>query len=133
MKVETRASIIFILLAALFFVNIPPPEDMNIQDSGQVQETPVNFSPYIIQVNETEHVRDFEGNIIENITRAVNKTIYPEQPKEEKETNILVTLSNLGSMISPSQPMLGWVILALLTYFVIFPILRWIKELIWGG
>lgn len=132
MNKQIQVGIIFILLAALFFVNIPPPEGSDVGGGEQVQEQQLNLTPYTIQINETVNITNFEGKVVDTKVVAVNKTIIPEIPEEEKETNILTIFSNLGGTLWPSSPAGGWIIIFLTVYFVIIPILRWIKELIWG-
>jgi len=127
---RTQIVMVLVLSALLFYVNIPPTSmdsfNLNLTSSAP---SDLNLTQYTIEVNETTPLLDFEGNVIANITRTVNKTITPEVPLE---TNILLVVLNLGGTLFPSQPIVGWVIILSLVYFLIWPLLLGTKRLIWG-
>lgn len=129
---QNRWFVILILLAVLFFVNIPPNIEQLTEKLMQKTEsqntTPINLSSYNQTINKTVIFINEQGQEIGRITQQYNETIIPEAPKQT--TDIKTTVSNLGGRIWPSNPTVGFIILLLVAYFVVWPILKYIKELI---
>lgn len=128
---NSRLLLIMILLSILFYINIPPSNIDQLTENN-LNQTPFNSTPYTQSINKTVIFVDTEGKQIGNITQTVNETVYPQQNVPDNSGNILRSISNLGAIIWPSSPMMGWVIIGIIVYFVLIPLLRWTKELMWG-
>ena len=128
---QGRLLISLMLLAILFYINIPPSEEelsAFLGTSLTSSTAPINTSPYNISVVEETNITDTSGKVIGSVTKEYNKTITPEQPEAEQPKQ--VSLMNVGASIWPSNPVGGLIFLAVVLYLVGLPILKWIKEMI---
>ena len=123
-----------VLLAILFYINIPLSEEelskLSIDQKQSVDNTlsSQNLSPYNISVLEETNITDATGKVIGSITQEYNKTITPELPEEEK--SFQGGLMGIGASIWPSNKIGGLIFLAVVLYVIVWPILRWIKDFI---
>ena len=126
-----RLLLILVLLSILFFVNIPLSNIEKIKTKltgNDVNQTSLNLTPFVQLTNRTTIFVDDSGKEIGSVTQQYNETIIPEVPKQT--TDIKTTISKLGEKLYPSNPLIGWVIIGLVAYFIILPLLKWLKELI---
>lgn len=112
------------LLLLLFYINIPP-DNLSAFLSPQKTNTTV-LAPYNITVNQTTIFKTPEGVELGSVTKQEIKTITPEQP----QASFTSSITNLGAQVWPSQPTGGWVIIIIVAYFLLWPLLKFIKELI---
>ncbi len=133
---QGRILISLMLLAILFYINIPPSEE-ELADflgkpttSSTTSSTPLNLSPYNVSIVEEINITDISGKVIGSVTKEYNKTITPEQPSEEPKS-VQGSIMNIGAAIWPSNQIGGLIFLAVVLYMVVWPILKYLKGFVW--